>query len=68
MFESPTSFKDETTAADKLHMTYENFSQNYGHNFQNVFFYGGKNIFGKNSFFPPNIQMMLTHAAIMNSI
>ena len=39
-FESPTSFKDETTTADKKHMTCENFSRNYGHNFQNVFFGG----------------------------
>ena len=33
VFESPTSFKDETTTADNKQMTYENFSRNFGHNF-----------------------------------
>ena len=33
LFESPTSFKDETTTADNKQMTYENFSRNFGHNF-----------------------------------
>ena len=36
MFKSPTNFEDETTTADKKNMTHENFSRNYGHNFQNA--------------------------------